>query len=202
MDFKSAIKQSIKWWYLGIVLIIAIDLITKAIFDGKEYGFLSGFISIYGNVHNTGASYGMLSGQEFFKILFIVLAIAFATALICFDLLYKKPVKKNVWYKLAFVLLLGGLFGNLIDRVALGYVRDFIHLDFMSFPVFNIADVALTCGCVAFIIYVLFSNPFGAGDQAKEKAGSENTKLEQEENLKEDETRNGQRKGKQEKNNE
>jgi len=73
---------------------------------------------------------------------------------------------------LAFVLLIGGLLGNLIDRVAFGYVRDFIHLDFMSFPVFNIADVALTCGCVAFLIYVLFTNPFSE-QLAKEQIKSE-----------------------------
>jgi len=162
MSFGSIFSKSIKWWYFVIIGIIILDLVTKAIFDGKVLGFIPGFISIAGTVHNTGASYGMFSGQSFAQVMFIILALLFASALIAFDLFYKKPFKKNVWYKLAFVLLLGGLFGNLIDRMTLGYVRDFVQFDFISFPVFNLADVALTCGCISFIIYVIFCNPFEA----------------------------------------
>ncbi len=167
MDFKTLLNRSIKWWYLVIVGIIILDLVTKAVFDGKEFELIPGVFSISGTVHNTGASYGMFSGKAFAQVMFILLAVVFASILVWIDMGYKKPIKKNVWYKLSFVLILGGLFGNLIDRVFLGYVRDFICLDFISFPVFNIADVALTCGCIAFIVYILFTNPFGT---TKEKS--------------------------------
>ncbi|MBR4270213.1 MAG: signal peptidase II [Clostridia bacterium] len=178
MNIRELISRSIKWWYLLIIGIIIVDLVTKAILDGKEMGAISGFFSFV-SVHNTGASYGMFSDKPFAQVMFIIIALVFAGGLICFDLFYKKKIAKNIWYKLALVLILGGLFGNLIDRVALGYVRDFIHLDFMSFPVFNIADIALTVGCICFIIYVIFYNPFGQEDE-----GNQNPKLEENKNAK------------------
>jgi signal peptidase II len=55
---------------------------------------------------------------------------------------------------LAFVL--GGAVGNLIDRIFLGGVRDFIRFDFFDFPVFNIADSFLTVGCVMLAVFILF----------------------------------------------
>ena len=51
----------------------------------------------------------------------------------------------------------GGL-GNIIDRVRLGYVVDMIHTDFMDFPVFNVADCFITCGCIALMIHLIFFN--------------------------------------------
>ena len=91
------------------------------------------------------------------------------------------------------MLILGGLFGNLIDRIAFGYVRDFVHLDFMSFPVFNVADIALTVGCICFIIYVLFCNPFGEEEQKTaqgEKVSQNDTKVESENGTKDKENNN------------
>jgi signal peptidase II len=180
MNFREIISRSIKWWYLVVLGIIIVDLVTKAVLDGKEMEAISGFFSFV-SVHNTGASYGMLSDKPFAQVLFIMIALVFAAGIISFDLFYKKKIVKNVWYKLAFVLILGGLFGNLIDRIAFGYVRDFVHLDFMSFPVFNVADIALTVGCVCFIIYVLFCNPFG---QDEKEVDSQGGTIEQEKSTK------------------
>ena len=53
-------------------------------------------------------------------------------------------------------LMMGGAIGNLIDRLFLGFVRDFINFDFITFPVFNFADVALTIGIFLMIVYILF----------------------------------------------
>ena len=174
MNFKELINRSVKWWYLVIPCIIIIDLVTKAILDGKKMDVISGFFSFV-SVHNTGASYGMFSDKPYAQVVFIIIALVFAAALISFDLLYNKKIVKNTWYKLAFVLILGGLFGNLIDRVALGYVRDFVHLDFMSFPVFNVADIALTVGCICFIIYVLFCNPCGQDETPTQQSSNQNS---------------------------
>jgi signal peptidase II len=52
--------------------------------------------------------------------------------------------------------MLSGAIGNLIDRALYGYVRDFIKLDFINFPIFNVADMALTIGAVVFSVYILF----------------------------------------------
>ena len=66
-----------------------------------------------------------------------------------------------------------GAIGNLIDRVALGYVRDFIAFDFMNFPVFNFADSCITVGAVLLIVSVLFTKSgrayFAALDEKKQK---------------------------------
>ena len=64
---------------------------------------------------------------------------------------------KNTFYCLGFGFVIGGAVGNLVDRIALGYVRDFIFLDFMpTFPVFNLADSFLCVGAVMLAIYILF----------------------------------------------
>lgn len=146
----------IKFWYFLTLGVIALDMLTKVIFDGKVAEFIPGFISINGTVHNYGASGGFLANTEWGMIFFIILAIAFGVGMIVFDCLYKKPFGANAWYKIGFTLILGGLIGNLIDRLVLGYVRDFINLQFMNFPVFNIADCALTVGCICLAIFFIF----------------------------------------------
>ena len=52
----------------------------------------------------------------------------------------------------------GGGLGNMIDRIRLGFVVDMIEVDFMRFPVFNVADCFITCGCVLLIAHLVFCN--------------------------------------------
>ena len=52
----------------------------------------------------------------------------------------------------------GGGLGNIIDRVRLGYVVDMIETEFIRFPVFNVADCFITCGCIALLIHLVFFN--------------------------------------------
>ena len=64
---------------------------------------------------------------------------------------------KTTFYCLSFGFIIGGALGNLVDRIMLSYVRDFIYLDFFpTFPVFNIADSFLCIGAVMMAIYILF----------------------------------------------
>ena len=68
-------------------------------------------------------------------------------------------VKKIVRHPLgrtALVLILAGGIGNLIDRVRLGYVVDMFNFQFMSYPVFNVADICVVCGVILLVIYYLF----------------------------------------------
>lgn len=60
---------------------------------------------------------------------------------------------------MGFSLVFGGAVGNLIDRLFLGYVRDFIALDFINFPVFNIADMCLCAGVIVLLVFFLFLYP-------------------------------------------
>lgn len=145
-------KKRIGWWYLLTIGIIILDLVSKILLDGKNFEVISGFVSFI-SVHNEGASFGILNGAQVF---FIIIAVLFGIGMVLFDILYNKNFGSNGWYKVGFTLILGGLVGNLIDRIAFGYVRDFIHLDFMNFPVFNVADISLTVGCICLAVFLLF----------------------------------------------
>lgn len=92
-------------------------------------------------VHNTGAAFGLLKGQVPLFIAFSVLAVI----LICSNLRCRGWSRFS-FYSIALALILAGAAGNLIDRWRLGYVIDF--LDFRVWPVFNIADSAITIGAV------------------------------------------------------
>ena len=164
IDFKYN-KTHIAWWYFLSIGVIVVDLVTKILLDGKSLEVIKGFFG-FESVHNYGASFGMLSGA---KIFFIALAVVFMIGMILFDLFYNKNFRSNGWYKVGFTLILGGLIGNLIDRIFLGYVRDFIHLEFINFPVFNIADIALTVGCVCLAIFLIFCYRFDKNEQEANK---------------------------------
>ena len=97
-------------------------------------------------MHNYGAGFSILQGQNR---LFILTAIVFIALIIA---LYKK-IEKNKTVQAGFALLLGGTAGNLIDRVSYGYVID--YLNFKIWPVFNIADSAITVGAVLVGIYYI-----------------------------------------------
>jgi len=124
---------------------LLLDQITKYFFENKTIVVTSFFKFDY--VTNTGAAFGMLKG---FNILFIVVAF-----LVIFLMLkyYKKEIKKEKPYvHLGVGFLLGGLLGNLSDRISYGYVRDFI--DFSFWPTFNLADSFVTVAIVLLSIHI------------------------------------------------
>ena len=100
---------------------------------------------------NDGAAWSILQGQQW---LFVLIFMVF-TGLIVLE--YKKNfmgfTKFEKWCVAA--IYAGGL-GNMIDRLRLGYVVDMIQTEFMDFPVFNVADCFITCGCIALFIHLLF----------------------------------------------
>ncbi len=68
---------------------------------------------------------------------------------------YIKQIKGNIWTLFSLSLMIAGALGNFIDRLRLGYVVDMFHLDFISFPVFNVADVCLTVGVGILFICIM-----------------------------------------------
>jgi len=102
------------------------------------------------STYNTGAAWSILEGQMLF---FIISALIFIIAVSLFDFFTKN---KGKIYFFGFSLMIAGTIGNLIDRISYGYVRDFIKLDFVNYPIFNIADMALVVGAVMFSVYILF----------------------------------------------
>lgn len=83
-----------------------------------------------------------------------LLSIISLVALVIFGYYFKK-LHHNWGYGLGFSLLIGGTLGNLLDRLFSGYVVDMLELDLINFPVFNIADCALTLGVIVILITML-----------------------------------------------
>ncbi|HLD80231.1 MAG TPA: signal peptidase II [Candidatus Nanoarchaeia archaeon] len=125
---------------LGIVLI---DQVTKILVAVKQPSWSRGFLSIH-FVQNTGAGFGILKGQM------TILAIVSIVVVMGVIFFYNKIPQKK-WAQLLFGLFLGGVAGNLIDRILRQYVVDFIDVGF--WPVFNIADAAISVSVIGLVLY-------------------------------------------------
>lgn len=141
-------------------LLLTLDLVSKHLIDkslgtvGASKEIIHGFISfIY--VHNSGAAWGIFSGRPIFLIIISIIVIALFIAFYVLRLRKFKD-KISLWLSVSLGFIAGGCFGNLIDRIAFGFVRDFINFDFMNFPVFNVADICLTVGIILLFIYFIF----------------------------------------------
>ena len=140
--------------FLTAGITITADLLTKYFTDGLHMEIIPNVLSFV-SAHNSGAGWSFLEGEAWAMVLFIVLAIIASIGIIVFELFFNNKFK-NAVYGLGVGLLVGGIVGNLVDRIAMGEVRDFIHFDFMQFPIFNLADMALTFGVILIAIYMLF----------------------------------------------
>ena len=140
-----------------IVVLLAIDQISKYLIQlyltpvGTSLPVIPGLFQLT-NVQNTGAAWGMLEG---FRWLFIPLTILVAGIMVYILIRFRKQI--TVFSRVTLALLFTGAIGNLIDRIALTYVRDFFDFTpLINFPVFNVADSCLTVGCIFLIIDALF----------------------------------------------
>lgn len=130
---------------LGLLL----DLITKAIFSGQSFVLINGVLSIYYTL-NSGAGWSLFSDYTFLLTIFSGIILI---GLVVFNMKFKP---KSKLYSISMGLIFAGAVGNFIDRVFLGTVRDFIKLDFINFPIFNIADSCLTVGAILLCVFLLF----------------------------------------------
>lgn len=135
--------------YSIFLILVLIDILTKVVTDGINIEVISGFIS-FSSQYNTGAAWSIFSDYTW---ILAVLSLTFVIFAVIFDA--KTKLVKTKLYNISYVLVLSGAFGNAIDRTILGYVRDFIKLDFMNFPVFNIADSLLVVGVILLAFYIL-----------------------------------------------
>jgi signal peptidase II len=99
---------------------------------------------------NTGAAFSMLEGQQWlFALIFGIF-----TLLLLYEL-WKNSLNLAPLERWCAVAVWAGGLGNMIDRLRLGYVIDMIEVEFISFPVFNVADCFITCGALLFIAHML-----------------------------------------------
>jgi signal peptidase II len=134
--------------------IVGVDQVTKAVVRA-ELAPLGRSVPVIGDlvqltfVRNLGASFGMMPG---YRPLFITVSACVLIAIAAF-VVRRRP--ERPWVVVALGLVAGGAFGNLIDRVALGWVTDFIRIPF-DFPVFNVADSAVVVGVAMLVWWLLF----------------------------------------------
>ncbi len=121
---------------------------------------LRGFFR-FTHVHNTGSAFGILQGLNT-PLIFVSFI-----GIIVLALIYRSQPRPSIWLRLSLGLQLGGAFGNLVDRLRLGYVTDFI--DIGPWPVFNLADASIVTGLV--LLVWIFTRPKGAESPA-EPAGA------------------------------
>lgn len=143
-------------FFIIVTVLTFLDQITKILSDiylknQKPVSVIEGVFELH-YLENTGMAWGMLSGARPIFILLTVIVF-----LIIIYIIYKMPLTKK--YIPAFIVLnlIGaGAIGNFIDRLFLGYVRDFLYFKLIDFPVFNVADCYITIGIIIFAILILF----------------------------------------------
>jgi len=135
------------------IFITLIDQFTKyIIFNNKEVFINKNFLLFrLDYVKNYGAAFNIFSGSRIFLSL---ISIVFSILLI-YLILRKNNL--NLTYLLAYSFILGGTIGNGLDRILKGFVIDFINLNIINFPLFNIADISINIGLI-FLLYSIFKN--------------------------------------------
>ncbi len=137
--------------------IVAADQITKALVLTHiplhgEVAVLPGVVGLT-YVQNFGAAFSSFQGMQW---LFALIFILFTAAVIWEY--RKKAMPFTPFERWCIAAVYGGGLGNMIDRIRLGYVVDMIETQFIEFPVFNVADCFITCGCIALIAHLIFCN--------------------------------------------
>ena len=145
--------------------IVAADQLTKylVLTHIPLYGHVDVLPGVVGltHVHNYGAAFSSFQGMQW---LFAVIFLAFSVAI--FWEYAKKSMPFTTFERWCIAAIYGGGLGNMIDRMRFGYVVDMIETEFITFPVFNVADCFITCGCIALMGHlVLFNREFWKEDK-------------------------------------
>ena len=137
-----------------VVLLVAADQLVKILVRaniplGASMPFLPGLVELT-YVQNTGAAFSLLEEHTW-----ILTIVSLVVSVLLVVLLVKK-VFPRPFAMAALSMVLAGAVGNLIDRAMRGFVVDMFQLLFMNFAVFNVADICVVCGGIAFCVYFLF----------------------------------------------
>ena len=147
-------KIQTKLYFLSLsIFIIFMDQFTKYLVFYNYKKFLNKYFLLFrlDFVKNYGAAFNIFSGNR----IFLSLISIFFSILLIYLILRKNTL--NQFDLLSYSFILGGTIGNGIDRILKGFVIDFINLNIINFPVFNIADISINVGFF-FILYKIFKN--------------------------------------------
>lgn len=138
------------------IFLVAADLFTKllavnALSDGRHIVLIKGVLEFY-YIQNRGAAFGIFQDGT------LILGMISAVSLIVLIFLYVRIPEDRKYLPLRIVLIFmsAGAAGNLADRALLHYVRDFIYFSLIDFPVFNVADIYVTCAVFILAYLILF----------------------------------------------
>ena len=136
-------------------VLVCLDLMTKLwaqnTLPEKPIILIQGVFELR-YLENRGAAFGLLQNQRTF---FIILTVIFLAAMVYVYMRIPSD-KKYLPLRLLVIIVSAGAFGNFYDRLTLTYVRDFLYFSLIDFPIFNVADIYVTCSAVAFFILVVF----------------------------------------------
>lgn len=144
-------------YYAIAAVVIILDQLTKWLVVknmelGEKVSVIDPYIALFSH-RNKGAAWGMLEGQMWF---FFIVTVVVIGGIVYY---FHKEAKDYPLFAISLMLLLGGAIGNFIDRMVNGEVVDFISILIpiinYDFPIFNIADAALTVGVVLLIIHII-----------------------------------------------
>ena len=141
---------------ISFAILIIFDQWTKALavehlMNQKPFVLIPGVFQLH-YLENRGAAFGMLQGQRLFFVVIAILVLAAITYIY-----FKLPWQKHFHYLRAVgIFVAAGAVGNLIDRVSLGYVVDFFYFELINFPIFNVADIYVTCATFVLAFLILF----------------------------------------------
>ena len=153
--------------FIIAILTLIFDQITKILIErillvNTSLTIIKNFFNLT-LVYNKGAAWGLFSGNKLLLILITIIAIIVIIS-------FLKTFKNNTRNNIAFGLLLGGMAGNLADRLLLGYVRDFLDFKIFSYnyPVFNIGDIAIVVS-VILLTYAILKGEDSDGNTSTRK---------------------------------
>ena len=147
-------KVQTKIYFLSLsIFIVLIDQLTKYLMFYNKKLFINKDFLLFklDFVKNYGAAFNIFSGSRIFLSLISILF----SILLIYLIFRKNTLNSFDLYSYSFIL--GGTIGNGIDRIYKGFVVDFINLNIINFPVFNIADISINIGFI-FLLYNIFKN--------------------------------------------
>lgn len=150
-------KRSIIWLIIAAAITGADQLVKWLISSTADIGETIASMPLVDimYVQNRGAAFSLLSGKVSFL---TVISIVFCIAAVVYWI-KKKPTHPVM--QASITLMFAGALGNAIDRLVYGFVVDFIRVTFIDFPVFNIADIAITVGAALLIVYEIWFDKEG-----------------------------------------
>ena len=156
--------------YIAIIAVIPVlaelirHFVEAGLADGGSVTAVPGILDLTYS-ENRGVAFGMFQNSTVF------FAVTTSIVIVLFSILLYKNYKKSKLFSVSAALIIGGGVANLIERVFLGYVVDYLKLSFFP-PICNFADYCITAGTVCLIVYLLFFSDLLKSEKEKERAAA------------------------------